>query len=363
MTEPWQERAPARASWRGIPFETEDSSSEYGQRLVVREYPYRQTPSTDALGRLARRFTLTAYVVGPNYDLDRDRLTAAAERGESGTLVHPELGALDVRLERCTVTERSTEQRRASLQLSFVESGEQVFPVAAVDAPSAATTQAQAAAAAAGARATVTLTALESQPLWSRLEFDAFVASHSRRLSNVSGVELDATGDMRAVIAGVTDLYQALTLAASTPAAILEDIGDAFSAAVAAAERAWLSAMRTEALARAAEIAVVSSWDTYEQAATVGETVTAAIDAELADATTTDTIGTLTDLRLSFMAAILAIGWVAPHEESYTVQGVQPAHVLAYRLWADPSRDAEIVGRNAIRDPGFVHGLLTVASE
>jgi prophage DNA circulation protein len=41
-------------------------------------------------------------------------------------------------------------------------------------------------------------------------------------------------------------------------------------------------------------------------------------------------------------------------------QATQPALVLAYSLYEDASRDADIIARNNVRHPGFVPGGRTL---
>lgn len=362
MSEPWEERAPLVASWRGITFETESTSTEVGQRLVVHEYPLRDTPYTEPLGRAADRFALTAYVVGPNYDLDRDKILAAARRGDVGTLNHPELGALEVHLEKAAVTERDTERRRATLQLSFVEAGLSVFPVAAPDAAAVASARGAAAvAAAAGATARAEQT-LATQPIWSRSDYARFVEEHSARLAKATRIDLGVATDVRGVIGDLDDFYQLLTLAASVPAAVFADLENAWSAVVRAAENAWSADVRVRAIARAADVVLATSWDTYDQAEGVTGELVGTLDAELERSEDQLVIEYLVDLRASVLAALQETAVSAADETTLGVREPTPAHVLAYRLYADPTRDAEMVVRNGLRDPGFAWGTLTVAS-
>ena len=52
------------ASFRGVPFRTTDSDTGVGRRNEVHEYPMRDLPYADDLGRRAREFQVNGYVVG-----------------------------------------------------------------------------------------------------------------------------------------------------------------------------------------------------------------------------------------------------------------------------------------------------------
>ncbi|HFJ2043202.1 TPA: DNA circularization N-terminal domain-containing protein, partial [Salmonella enterica] len=59
----WRERL-RDASFRGVPFSVEDDESAFGRRVQVHEYPNRDKPWTEDLGRATRRLTINAYLVG-----------------------------------------------------------------------------------------------------------------------------------------------------------------------------------------------------------------------------------------------------------------------------------------------------------
>ena len=79
-------------SFRGVPFRTVDAEMRVGRRNVVNEYPQRDLPYVDDLGRRARRFVVEAYVIGDGYRAERDALIAAFEAKGSGELIHPRYG-------------------------------------------------------------------------------------------------------------------------------------------------------------------------------------------------------------------------------------------------------------------------------
>lgn len=112
-------------SFRGVPFLTSAVDSQYGRRVVTHEYPKRDTPYTEDLGRKAHELTVDCYVVGSNYMLERDALIEAIEKKDPGVLIHPFLGVRSkkVRAVSARVHEGSGEEGMARLSITFVEAG------------------------------------------------------------------------------------------------------------------------------------------------------------------------------------------------------------------------------------------------
>lgn len=126
----WRDRL-RDASFRGVPFSVEDDDAYFGRRVQTHEYPNRDKPFTEDLGRDARRLTVNAYVIGDDYADKRDRLIAAVETAGPGTLVHPQYGEMQGSINGTVkVSHSSQEGRMSRITFEFVESGELTFPVA-----------------------------------------------------------------------------------------------------------------------------------------------------------------------------------------------------------------------------------------
>jgi len=100
-------------AFRGVPFHLKTSTSTGGRRTVLNEYPLRDEPSTEDMGRRARQYQLTMTLIGPDYMARRDRLIEALEAAGPGTLVHPFRGELYVAVLGDYSCEESTEQGEA----------------------------------------------------------------------------------------------------------------------------------------------------------------------------------------------------------------------------------------------------------
>ena len=84
----WKDRL-QDASFRGVPFKVEEESTGTGRRVETHEYPNRDKPYTEDLGKITFRPSITAYVVGDDCFDQRDRLIDALNKPGPGTLVQP----------------------------------------------------------------------------------------------------------------------------------------------------------------------------------------------------------------------------------------------------------------------------------
>lgn len=119
------------ASFRGVPFKVSDDEATLGRRTNANELPLRDVPFTNDMGRKARRYSVSAYVVGNDFMAQRDRLLTALEQGGSATLVHPFYGSVTVNVDGEIKVNHSRENGgMCTISLQFVESGQLNYPTA-----------------------------------------------------------------------------------------------------------------------------------------------------------------------------------------------------------------------------------------
>jgi len=119
------------ASLRGIPFKVDEDEATFGRRVQVHEYPNRDKPWAEDLGRATRRFSVQAYLIGDDYFEQRNRLIEAIEKPGSCTLVHPYYGEMTVVVDDAVrISHSQNEGRMCRVSFSFIESGELSFPTA-----------------------------------------------------------------------------------------------------------------------------------------------------------------------------------------------------------------------------------------
>lgn len=117
------------ASFRGVPFKTDGEGSGVGRRVQTHEYPNRDKPYTEDLGRITFRPVITTYVTGDDCFEQRDRLIEALNKPGPGTLIHPTYGELTVCVDgEIHVGSEKGEGRVVRFDLKFVEAGELSYP-------------------------------------------------------------------------------------------------------------------------------------------------------------------------------------------------------------------------------------------
>lgn len=121
------------ASFRGVRFSVAEAEFSAGRRTQIHEYPLRDMPYVEDIGRAARRYSLTAYIVGTDYLSRVKSLVGAMETRGSGHLVHPWLGEIDVTPTSVGTVSFDTKLGLATIKLSFIESGSLQVPAAKAD--------------------------------------------------------------------------------------------------------------------------------------------------------------------------------------------------------------------------------------
>lgn len=129
-----------RASFRGVPFAVYGGEGLFGRRVALHEYPGRDKPYIEDMGRSTRRIRLSGFLVsnslvygGGDAKTQRDALVDAVERPGPGVLVHPTLGELIVNVPDggLRVIERWDMGRYFELSFIFIEYGQHIFPATA----------------------------------------------------------------------------------------------------------------------------------------------------------------------------------------------------------------------------------------
>lgn len=128
------------ASFRGVPFAVDVAQFDAGRRLALHEYPYKDKPWPEDVGRATRKFSIKGFLItdsliygGGDVIAQREALVGAAEAFGPGTLVHPTLGQLNVSCINVSTIERTDRGRYIEFTLNLYESGERVFPSTSSD--------------------------------------------------------------------------------------------------------------------------------------------------------------------------------------------------------------------------------------
>jgi prophage DNA circulation protein len=123
------------ASYKGAEFHVEAMTAEGGRRLVMHEFPKKERPYAEDMGRRASGFTVRGYLINfmsdtelPLYQKNflpaRDRLRAALDEGGAGRLQLPSLPAVMVACDRYRLLEETRLGGYCTFDMTFVEQGE-----------------------------------------------------------------------------------------------------------------------------------------------------------------------------------------------------------------------------------------------
>lgn len=115
-------------SFRNVPFKIDTHTFDGGRRAVLHEFPERDDPYTEDLGRRGRTFAVEFHIIGTDYFGQRDAMIRALERKGFGILIHPYLGRKEVQVTNFSMTESIYEGRICKFSVTFLERGRPINP-------------------------------------------------------------------------------------------------------------------------------------------------------------------------------------------------------------------------------------------
>lgn len=402
----------APGSFRGVAFKTPSSERTGGQRGIVHEYPNSDDPTTQRLGRMPTRFRLTAYVIGPDYDLDRDALIEALDKPGPGRLVHYWYGAIDVEVEpnqTYTVRESQDQLGMAIFEIPFIVSKRRT------DIPKLTISRYDAAKIKGGNAILASMRSFAD-----KLDTSGIEQVRSDVMDTITGATTiinDVNSQISTIIATptqvagmITSLGNSLATLVSTPSrfdelasginAVIEatfgalaNIGralwdssrtlDGTGQTAAAAQSEARRAVRTlrnalrqtqaipdgdtdndravnglvkqTAAVHAALAALEMPFDNQGNAQSVRDELDATL-AALAAVADDNVYGAMSDFRADLAAHLTSVAGGLARTIDYTPAVTLPALLIAHRIHGDARRAEEIIARNNVRHPGFVAG-------
>lgn len=132
---PWRQKL-YPATFRGVEFHVETRERSSGRRDYVHEFPKRDIPYSEDLGRRAKRFSVNGYIIGPDYTTGRDALISALEQEGPGTLILPTCSAEQVEVDHYNVIERRTQGGMCEIEMTFTEAGQVISTTFGMDTQS-----------------------------------------------------------------------------------------------------------------------------------------------------------------------------------------------------------------------------------
>jgi prophage DNA circulation protein len=384
------------ASFRGVPFFVESASRTGGRRTVTHEFPGRDEPVIDDLGRRARSFPVEGYVLGNDYLRHRDALLSALEDvAGPGTLVHPYYGNRRAICTGLTVQETVADGGMARFSIDFSEAPLQVLaPTEEPDLAGDVETSADAALEAVEDELVEDFD-VDGQPAFAieslGTELAAVGTAMGEGLSaivtstqelarldvEIQSIASDAASIVRApadAIAALVDVLRGLTeTIAESPRAVLLALMDAYNTASEAlaegdtatrvlerANQAALSAALRRVMAiEAARLLPSVEYESHEDAVSDRDAVADALE-EQAETAGDTSYPALVQLRSDVLRAI-------PRDElarivTLDLRVATPSILLSYQFYGTTTWEANIVERNQVQHPGFLSGEVKVVS-
>jgi prophage DNA circulation protein len=378
------------ASFRGVPFYVEEASGDAGRRVALHEYPERDTPWAEDLGRATRHWTVTGYVLGPFYPDLRDQLLTASETAGAGRLVHPYLGELDVVCDRpMHYTERDDEGGICRFELSLCEPGTATAPDA-IRAAGAALANAAGGLYAAAVSAFATVYRVAGYQDFVATSALADLGQLAAILEGLRGPTLQVPTPVGVAARARVLALAAVSPEATPPATIAVAVLDAvatFSASVSpavaldglaalttvafpgppppptpatparaqeATNAAALMALTHQAAAAALPAPVSTvPLASYDDLARTRSRVVALCD-RVEDGATDAVFEALASVRSESIAELSTRGATLRPLRPYATPTPRPSLTLAQRLYQDPSRADELVARTGAVHPAFM---------
>lgn len=353
------------ASFRGVEFKVASHDMSFGRRAQLHEFPLRDKPYVEDLGRKARTYNIEAYVIGPDYMAQRDKLIEALEKQGPGTLVHRYYGQLRVQvLGEPRVRESNREGGWAQFSMVFVEAGEEPRPLATID------TRQKVAASSDNALGIVQQNfeseyVTEGLPGWVTDSSRTVLGKLDETLANVSLVA-DVISDYvtlpsqissrlvsaMSLLSGMTQ-YRSLSgfgtdllpVPTTTPSRIQQAKNQA----------AVVNLVRRVSLVEATRFSSQQNYDSQQAAISIRDELANDLDTEMLTADD-ETYIALQDLRSDMVRDLTDRAAKLKQVRNYTPNATLPALVIAHTIYQDALRDQDIVARNNISHPGFIRG-------
>jgi len=381
------------ASFRGVQFGVEERGFATGRRAVVHEYPRRDVPYTEDLGRRARRFSVRAFVIGDDYTTRRDALLEACERAGPGEYVDRWLGTREVVCEQFRLTENMREGAFARFDLEFAEAGSNVVPAPLRGSGPVLAPVLESVIGAIEEAFNVQFDTLAGSSflqtegelvLGGVVDVLDRVADRVEAIGGASEVRLELraiTGDSARLVRTAAELGPRLVAVTGGVAALEPDPRLRFSRmlevsdvdrvlrptssstinriAAARNQDALASLARRASAVEAARAAGEIDFASDREAAGTRDQLLELIDTELEAASIAGDDDAFRELRALLAVSsesIKAKGATAARVITVSPAQTEPAEVFAYRLYADAERAGEIIDRNLVVHPLFLSG-------
>lgn len=403
----WRERL-RPASFRGVPFFVDDTSTSTGRKIQLHEYPKKDIPYTEDLGKVSKSYSIRAFVIGEDCFDQRDALLDALEQSGPGTLIHPTLGTITVQAGPCRFSDSRTEGGVIRFDLIFYPGEEIEAPAATVNSSQQIITSGKTFVDSAKDRfnnaindinfngvniravgeslADVYTTCAEEFSDFSSLVGDAasFVSIAANNPSLLPSYLIDAVAAEFGFSGAVDSLYQSYGSTLSSLNAISSSLNEQESSSNSGEDTAKLTTAVTDLVkdtlilkgaGEVSQLPVVTEAlppsttpDVDQQAQQGIERPDVPVADDVIDArenlneaiwdvsmnADAEHFISMNDLRQTIYKHMCDVATAGVSLVAVDLNEVTPALVIAWRQWQDATRSAEVTQRNNVIHPGFV---------
>lgn len=390
------------ATFRGVKFSLVETQHTVGRRVVVHEYPQRDMPYTEDMGKATNELTVKGFISGKDYIQRMNALEEKLAMPGAGELIHPWLGRLMVVPNGKANITYSSSLLYVEFELKFVEAGERLYPTQSVDTGYVSKKSAQNLFDASLDSIQKKLNIIEAQDfikqsvinnLNSVLKIDALASinkmfkiadsvgrivnegmsllsqdptSFAYRLANSLGLgsAVNAISTWRGVVFNVNTLLKDRKLNTSESSRYTEGTQDHIEATNIEAFNALIRQVEiSNAVGASANVGTekdrVNETEpvkvmAYDDLINLRDSLCDSIDQEMEKVDDDQVYSALVDARIAVWNDLTNKANDSVRLIDYTPTAVLPALVIAYDYYEDATREAELVGRNNIRRPLFV---------
>lgn len=381
-----------QASFRGVEFFVPGHEGRGGRRHQVTEFPGRDTPHIEDLGRKVKTFSIEAYVIGDSYHIQRNLLITALDKKGPGKLVHPYLGDMQIAVPDYTWRDTVQEGGMARFSITCIEAGELRFPTKVVDTVTKVATAKQSSLDAlqvwfekvwkiSRVPKTVADAALDTVDKgFALMQSDksavSSIASFRRDIQNVRGnliaIAYDAAELMENTIGlmrlGTDDTSDEIDVTSETGKQSFEDLKpltvyqstDIISGDEDEPAKVYAEVYQASAIINMAGLLSIIEFESAETAEEFRDLVYARLDAIMETVSDDSIYNALYELRSSTAEHIDSKIRNLPRRAEYVPIVSLPAILISYNVYGTISRETEIIKRNKISHPAFVSGSVPI---
>lgn len=383
------------ASFRGVPFKVESHQKTNGRRVTFHEFPNREKPYPEDLGKVGDQFKVEGYLIGDDIKAQLTAIEKAANAFGPGELIHPRFGTVQVQCGPFSSEEVNKEGRYIKIAFQFYEAGDNQFPNNVDDKTDLLNDKALGALAASKnsfdnkfsidglpgfavdtARKSVAQAAdaFEKATKGLALKADQIsqLAFNIRNLraevndliqapAQLSKRLQDSFDLLKNALSGNKDAYKAVSTFAGfttiadpapykTPTRKREsDNKDTFD-----------NFMRQTGIVNAAQVASVTEFSSTDEVASVREELVTNFEDQIVNTDDDEVFQALEDVKAQVVRVLPDQDSNLPNVQSYDLKQTAPSLVIAYDLFENVDSEQDLIDRNKIKNPAYVVGGQTL---